>query len=329
MKDTDYLSLSSRIRVMENRLLTKGRRDRMIDARTDDEALKLLTECGYAEPEDMSAPAVNRVLTQARVELMEDLSSALPDPALLDVFRIKYDYHNAKALLKAEAIGEDGRRLLMPGGRWDPQLLADEFHQGGMADFSETFRAAVREANRILAEERDPQRSDAVLDRACYAEMAQAAKQSGSPFLEGYVRLSVDAVNLRTAVRCARMGAGPALLSETLIPGGSVDTAAIAEARGADLAQRFRNTSLHSAAEAGVALTAPGSGSLTGFEKMCDNALTAYLAQAKRVPFGEQPVVAYVCAREAEATAVRTILAGRKAGMSGEAIRERLRDCYV
>ena len=32
-KDTDYLSISARIRAMENRLLTRERMDRMIEAR--------------------------------------------------------------------------------------------------------------------------------------------------------------------------------------------------------------------------------------------------------------------------------------------------------
>ena len=327
MKDTDYLALSARIRVMENRLLNRERRERMIDAGTDDEALKILGECGYTEPEDTSAEAVNQVLTRARVELMADLSSALPDPALLEVFQIKYDYHNAKVLLKSEAIGENGSRLLMPGGRYTPQFLADQFHRGSM-EVTETFAGAVRRANEILSEQRDPQRADAVLDRACYAEMTQAAEKSGSEFLKGYVRLSVDAANLRTAVRCARMGAGEELLDESLLPGGSVTSAAVRE-DAAGLERTFRDTPLARAAAEGVRCMAPGSGSLTEFEKLCDGALTSYLAQAKRIPFGEQPVVGYVCAREAEATAIRTILAGRKAGLSGEAIRERLRDCYV
>ena len=48
-KDTDYLSISARIRAMENRLLTRERMDRMIEARDDGEAMKVLTECGYPD----------------------------------------------------------------------------------------------------------------------------------------------------------------------------------------------------------------------------------------------------------------------------------------
>ena len=53
------------------------------------------------------------------------------------------------------------------------------------------------------------------------------------------------------------------------------------------------------------------------------------MADAKRVPFGEETVIAYLYAKEAEFTAIRTILASRRAGLDGTAIRERLRETYV
>ena len=59
----------------------------------------------------------------------------------------------------------------------------------------------------------------------------------------------------------------------------------------------------------------------------CDNALTRYVAAAKRVPFGEEPVIAFLHAKDAELTAVRTILSGRRAGLDEAMIWERLRDC--
>ena len=54
-----------------------------------------------------------------------------------------------------------------------------------------------------------------------------------------------------------------------------------------------------------------------------------YVDGARRVPFGEQAVIGYLYAKEAELTAIRTILAGRRAGLDGALIRERLRECYV
>lgn len=329
MKDTDYLSISARIRAMENRLLTRERRERMLEARTDAECAKVIAECGYDEPEDLSAGAVNAVLAKARQELFRDLEGSVPQRSLIQVFQIKYDYHNAKALLKAEALGEDASRLLMTGGRYEPKALAEAFHRGDLSFLTETFRKAVEGAQSLLGDLHDPQRADLILDAACYAEMAQAAQESKSSFLQGYVRLNVDAVNLRSAVRCARLGAGGELLGECLLPGGNVSPAAISAAKTGDLAKPFAASPLEQAAQLGASLTAPGSGSLTAFERACDDALTDYLSQARRVSFGEQPVVGYLCAREAEATAIRTILSGRQAGLTSDEIRERLRESYV
>ncbi len=329
MKDTDYLSISTWVRARENSLLTRERRERMIDARDHEEVIKLLTECGYAEPENLSAPAVNAVLAQARQELFRQLLETIPDPQVVQVFQIKYDYHNAKVLVKAQALGEEPRRLLMAGGRFDPDALAEDFRRGDLSACTEPFRQAVEEARAILAQRRDPQGADLVLDRACYAEMTSAARESGSPFLEGYVRLAVDAANLRIAVRCARMGAGQELLSASLLPGGNIEPQSLLTAKGGELSGLFAASPLEQAAQLGAAVSVPGSGSLTPFERACDDALTAYLAQARMVAFGEAPVVGYLCAREAEATAIRAILSGRQAGESAEAIRERLRESYV
>ena len=50
---------------------------------------------------------------------------------------------------------------------------------------------------------------------------------------------------------------------------------------------------------------------------------------ARRVPFGVEVALGYLAAKEAEWTAVRTVLSGRMAGVPAEALRERLREQYV
>ena len=322
-KDTDYLSVSARVRAMENRLLTRERMDRMIEARDNAEAMKVLTECGYAEG------PLDAVLAQARAEVFGDLAGASPDPRLVEIFQLKYDYHNAKAILKAQAMGVDAQRLLLAGGRYEPAGLLEGWHRGELSSCSETFRQAMLQAKAVLEETHDPQRSDLILDRACYTEMAQLARELGSSFLQGYVRLTVDVANLRAAVRVHRMGKESEFLRQVLLPGGNVSETAIAAARGESLGDLFRAGPLARAAETGAGLTRGGSGALTAFERECDNALTAYLAAARRIPFGEETVIGYLYAREQELTAIRAIFAGRAAGLDGDTIRSRLRETYV
>ena len=314
--------ISARVRAMENRLLTRERLDRMIDARDDGEARKVLSECGYRE--DLGLDAALRL---ARAEVFRDLEHAVPDPRLVEIFQIKYDYHNAKAILKAEAVGADPERLLLAGGRYDPAELLDRWRREERLPGAQEFVRAMGEAKAVLADSRDPQRADLLLDRACYEEMGQLARELDSPFLQGYVRLSVDAANLRTAVRVYRMGKEGDFLRQALLPGGNVSPQSVAAARREALDEVFASGPLAPAARLGSRLLQAG-GTLTEFERECDNALTAYLADGRRVPFGEEPVIGYLYAREQELTAIRSIFAGRAAGLDGDTIRSRLRRTY-
>lgn len=328
-KDTDYLVISTRIHAMETRLLTREQMERMIDAKDDQEALKVLEECGYTLPTRPGAAGVEQMLAWEREAVFQDLDSAAPDRNLVSVFRLKYDYHNAKVLLKSKARGSDPERLLLSGGRYDPKELLAGWNRDDLAVCGDAFRSAVNEAREVLTETGDPQMADIILDRACYREMGVLAAQSGSKFLQGYVRLSVDAANLRTAVRCLRLGKDSEFLSRVLIPGGSVSEQAVVSAKGEGLKDLFRYGELSQAAEAGSKLAQSGAGALTEFERLCDDAVTEYLSQAKRVPFGEQTVIGYLYAKESELTAVRTILASRRAGLDGDTIRSRLRAVYA
>lgn len=328
LKDTDYLGLSSWLHVLENRLLTTERMERMIEARDSAEAAKVLTECGYGELAEVSAAGLEKSLGAAQAGLFRELEKHLPEPGILAVFQIKYDYHNAKALVKARAKGVDPAPLLVGGGRYDPAKLRENFQDGRLEEYSETFRAALLRAGDALLSTDDPQLCDFVLDKACYAELSATAAATRSGLLMGYVALMTDAANLRAAVRAARLGKDADFLDDVLLPGGNVDTRALARAGAEGIAPLFKSSPLAKAAEAGAALAVPGGAALTQFEKLCDDAVTDYMRPARQVAFGEQTPIGYLYAREAELTAIRTIMSGRFAGQSGDVIRSRLRTPY-
>jgi len=198
-----------------------------------------------------------------------------------------------------------------------------------MERYPEVFREAMIHARETLGASGDPQLADFVLDKAYFAELQELAGLSGSSFLKGYVELLIDTANLRSAVRASRLGKGPRFLSQVLAPGGAVPVASLENCRGENLGALYKGRTLSEAADLGAGLSAPGSGPLTEFERACDNALMDYLAGGRRVPFGEQPIIGYVYAREAEMTAIRTIIAGRLAGLDGDTIRQRLRRTYA
>ncbi len=329
LKDTDYLFISTYLHSRERDLLTGARMERMIEAPTAEEAAKVLTEIGYGEFNTASPRELGSILAQEQEKLFADLYRFVPDKAVVDVFKVKYDYHNLKALLKAHATGTDAPdRLLLDAGRVSAQEMRRAVWEGDYSVLPPALRAAAEEASEMLSATGDPQLADFQLDRAYYEEMLSAAGNTGSEFLVRYVRATIDAANLRSAVRTLRMKKGADMLRRVLVPGGaigadSVQTAAL----NGNLEELYRSTSLRQAAELGTAAAAGGS--LTAFEKACDDAVAAVAAGARSVPFGVESVISYLAAKENEFTAVRIIMSGRMAGISGDTIRERLREAYV
>lgn len=326
-KDTEYLYITAVIRAKELRLITSAQLDRMIEANSDSEALRVLEECGFDDMSDTLS--AEKKLNDYFSEILAEIAKYIPNEGLVDIFRLKYDYHNAKVLIKAEASNIDGMRIMSTSGRFAPVDLHDAFIQGIQGPMTDIFSAALYEGKDVLARTKDAQQADFVLDRAYYNELRQIADESGSSFITGYCQLSVDVVNLKTAVRALRMEMDYYALEAALIEGGNVETdnlVAIVKS-GEGISALFSAGALSEAGEAGE--RAVKGESLTEFERLCDNALVKYLKGAGMVSFGQAPVIAFIAAVEAEITAVRIVMNSRKCNLEPQTIRERLRESYV
>ena len=328
IKDTDFLFISTYLRARENNLLSHERMERMLEARTDEDAAKVLTECGYTGLEPLTADSLSRSLSRARSETFAELASMSPNADIVDVFRIKYDYHNAKALMKCHASGQSVDSMLIDAGRYTIPVITAAVLQENYSPLTDSLRRAIVDAGEVLSATGDPQKSDFILDKACYAEMAATAARSGSSFLVSYTALQVDAANLKSVVRAIRMKKNADFLRSVLLSGGNVSESAINTAflAGGNLEGVFTGY-LQDAATLGSA--AAKGGRQTAFEQAVDNALNAYLQSSRLTAFGDSVLIAYAAAKENEITAARIIMSGRMAGISTEAIRERLRDSYV
>ena len=323
-----YLCLSAMLRAREPKLLNGDRAARMLEAATYEEAAKQLGDCGYADMSQMNAKEVEAHLSARRSEIFAELDRLAPDTQIVDVFKMKYDYHNAKTIIKAEAMGQDAMRLMSPSGRIAPAELLEVYNEDRCSQLPKLLGAAMVEAKNVLARTANPQLADFVLDKAYFAEIREAAKALDCPYLDGYAAILTDSTNLKSAVRTLRMGKDMEFMDFALIPGGTVDTDRIVTAGDKE---GFSALYAHGLLEKAAALGAEAAegGSMTAFELACDNAVNAYLQKAKLVSYGPEALIAYMAAVEGEITAVRMILTGRLAGIEPQVIRERLRDLYA
>ena len=304
-----YLCISAMLRAREPRLLNNEKAERMLDAASYEDAAKLLTDCGYPDMSQMDSKELDEALSKHRDEIFEDLGRFSPDGRLIDVFKLKYDYHNAKVIIKSEAMEMDGKHLLSNSGRIPGLKLMELFNEDKRVMLPETLGEAMSEAKAVLARTGNPQLSDFVLDKAYFSELQKAAQDLDSGFLRGYASILIDSSNLRSTVRTLRMGKGQEFLSQVLVPGGGVGLERLSAVSDKEsLAALYTHTGLEKAAQLGG--EALNDGSMTAFELACDNAVTAYLKDAKLVSYGVAPVLAYMAAIEGEITAIRMILTG-------------------
>ena len=298
----------------ETKMLSAERMERMIDAPTNDEAAKILEECGYGDLSGLSAKAAAAALEAHIAALFDEVEGMVPEAQLVQLFRLKYDYHNAKALIKAQAMGVECGAILSQRGTVPPQKLHAAFYEEDYRDIPPVLAQAMVSAAAILARTTNPQAADFELDRAYFAQMLDLANGLSDG---GF------------AVRTRRMAKDADFLKTALIPGGTIGTDRVLAAfdSAEALTALYGNTWLGNAAGAGAA--AMSGGALTAFELLCDNALMDYIRAAKLRSFGAAHVTAYLAAMENETTAARMILTGRLAGLQPAVIRERLRETYA
>ncbi len=331
MGKNNFVYASARVRANERNLLNREKLHQMIDARTMEDAVRVLQDAGYGEEGEQLRPeAYEQTLAKETNKLYAFMQELAPGAEELKVFAYPFDYHNIKVLLKAEGIGVDASSMLMKGGTLSPLQMQATVRERNTLALTTHMKKAVEEAVDTLARTKDPQLVDLICDRECYADIVETADHSGSRFLKGYVSLVIDTINLKTFARCRRMGQSWGYFETVFLEGGNIGLRTFVGGYDEPLQQfasRIAATALGKACEEGGA-SMKESGTFTNLEKLCDDALIKYVKDAKYISFGIEPLVGYAVGKQMEIKNVRIILAGKAAGLDGSLIRERVRETY-
>ena len=326
--DKDYLFLSTMLRARSSMFISEDALEHMLASGSFEEAARILHELGWPDMTGLDRAEVDEALSGYREELFAELERLSPDKELVDLFRLRYDYHNAKVLIKALAVGQDMENLLSASGRVRLDKLKSAFITGDYRFIPTTLGKAMLEARDILARTDNPQLSDFELDRACNAEMKRIAEKLDNKYIRGYVALHAQGSNLRACVRCLRMGKSEEFLRSILFEDRFLERNVSQICSSADGISGFFATTRYKEAAVLGAAAAKG-GRLTEFERACDNVMVRYLKDARMHGFGPEYVLGFMAATENDISCARIILNSLLSGLSVDVIKERLRDTYV
>lgn len=333
MDSMEFTQVIPRLRVLETRLLDKAKIDRMIDGDSANEALKVLQESEYANVMTgvKRAEDYEEVLSKELKRVYELMYDASPSKSLIDLMSIKYDYHNIKVLLKGIFLNKDLSDMLIPVGKINLSLLKHSIDNNNMADLPSAMRIGIEKTKEVFEGTKDPQQIDIILDNAMFEEMREIARELDDRFVDKYVSALIDLTNLKTLLRVKKQNKNRDFLQEVIINGGAIDEdtlVALLNDAPENISNKLAFTNYNDIIKIGIEdYTKTDSASL--LEKLVDNYIMDMMKEAKFIPFGVEPILAYVYAKETEIKVIRIIMVGKLNNISGEVIRERLRDIYV
>ena len=331
--DIDYAYAVGRIRAIERKLLDKNKIDRMLDSKTPDEALKVLSEADYSHlsGEVSSAFEYESLLKNELKKVYSLLADIAPQPEVFNTFLFKNDFHNIRVLIKAEFSNKDELNLLTDSGSISLDSLKAMIRDRNFKNMPRVMKTAIEECIDSFNRIGDPQLIDIILDKAWFILMAESAKHSGMSFLIKLVDIMIDLINIKAFLRVKSLDKSWDFVDKILLSGGTINRKVFFD----NLEEPLQNITSALSLTQYSAICEDGikeyslKGTLTRFEKLCDDYITNFLKKAKYIHLGIEPLIAYLIAKETEIKNVRIIMVGKINNISNDVIRERLRETYV
>ena len=327
-----YIYACARVRAMENGLIGKDRIAQLSDAATMDELYARLEEYGVSLIRDEAGSVLVEATLQGMLKhTLVQLLEAAPAPEVYDFMRYPYDCHNIKAAIKSHLRKLPCENILLELGVTDASQVAQMPTKGDFSALPTHMAKAAGEALEAYAKTANPRAIDLLLDKACFADMLAAAKDSGEDFHVQLVRAQIDLVNLMMCLRLVRMQSGEqgaVLLQQAWLEGGALEQACLLRAY-AEGEQAILGCLNRTAYEKVARWIAESDGSAAAAERAADDFRMELVRAAKQTTFGASVLSAFFFAQEYAVKNIRIVIAAKNAGLSSEIIHERIRTSYV
>ena len=321
-----YIYSTSRVRTLQNELLSGQQLERMVTAKDTREAFAVLSDTFLAPfvagVELSGLPRALRKSVSAGKRLLAEIA---PEPEIMNILWYRYDFYNLRVTAKAARVGlsdEEIDELCYYAGSLPPREIISAWRK---EKFTSLYGELARAAEEIK-DEREPHRINLSADKHYFAAITAVAKKSGNSFLRDYVSLLVDFYNLRLCLRWPLLAEQIRIAPEKLrIEGGKITFSPNAGSAECEKAFSDLNEELFRA----PLKAALREKDFSLLEKAIDDYLRDFLvARAEADIFSPAPLFRYFVALRADAALVKTIMAAKESEMSAERLRGLLRKLY-
>jgi len=312
---------NGRVAVLSNKLFGADKFARLAECGSLAEALKVLAESGYGSASSNAASDYETMLNSELDSAVGVFKELCLDKATVKYFLCKYDYLNAKILMKSKYLRVDGTGKCFNCAEYPPQKMQQDFVSDDYSAVSCKMAEACDAIDTDFANgKRSSQLIDFHLDKAMYAEMNEYAKKSSFKPLRELIRFTIDAINLMSVYRLKKAEADFSDLEKWYLPSGKIELKTLEkiwenEQSVSDLSAEYKEF---------YELCKSDRITLEEAENAVKRKLTSVLGDNADL-LTVQPVLDYFVRKTDEIDTVRRILSAVKSGTDKEKIKELLK----
>lgn len=334
MNRMDFVQAVVRTRVLEKKLVSKEKLEELIEAAGIDEVWGRLKTTHYANKlsEATNPHRYENILSKELKEVYSTMRDISPEPDIINLTALKYDYHNLKVLCKEIILQTDFPHIYSPIGSLDMAKIKMALKEKKWNEIEPAVKSAIEKVQDDYKRTKDSQRVDIILDQLYMNNLYKCVDSLQiSLFLE-YVKAMIDFINIRTLIRVQKQKKKEiSFLEDVLLENGNVERERILYSLHdsvTNIIHRFRNEKISSALIPGLE-GYQSSKQLTEFEKEMDRYLLGLMRQSKYIHFGPEPLLFYILAKEMEIKNLRMIFTSKLNDIPLERIKRRVREVYV
>jgi V/A-type H+-transporting ATPase subunit C len=319
---------------MEPLLLDASQLQRMMDADGSDGALKILSETNYSRWMTDGDGRYDSALEAELAATFDEFAAFVSDGELIDIFRIPYDFHNVKVIIKsgfkARSGGKKRYDLLSGLGSVPVDDLASKMESEEYGLLPYGLSQLIPACTSVWEQSRDIVEIERILDRGMFAAIMSLARSTEEPGIAKWAEAKVDAENIRNLLRIRRFGFDASAAASFLHDGGSIAPSVLAPL----ISEQFDGWGRVLAfSNVGLAISViPDDGDfdhlIVALEKTLDDYCSSVLANARYSSNAPENVLAFLWGKEMEIKNIRTILVSKGTNSDRDEVRRMMRRGY-
>lgn len=335
MNSAEFAYITGLIRTLETKLLNQNELERMVDAKSFQDAYRVLNELDYSKYlDDIKSPTEFQIILNKDLEATKKLLlKTTPYSWFLNIFWYYYDIHNIKTALKAKLTNktfEDIKKLLLQLGNISHVDIEKYIYNGEKPPVEHELKAFalyIDQAKKLYQKNKEPQQVDAILDKA-YAETAlKLVKKAKSRFLTEYMKKYVDLANIKLALRLPSWNIADEEKINLFIQGGGIDPKKLIQNNNEDCIKIIEKTEYKYSLE--NALTElHENNSYVSLENAVQEYLTKFIRQHRFTSVGPEVVINYLLAKMNNAMIIRMVLVGKMNDLNPQEIHRSTQKLY-